>query len=61
MACIRSLRRRAVNMPAQSAQPATNERIVRLLEEVRADLAQSKRREVQIVRTLERLLKHKET
>jgi hypothetical protein len=50
-----------VNVPAKSAQPATNERIVRLLEEVRADLADSKRREEQIVRSLERLLKRKAT
>jgi hypothetical protein len=46
-------------MASQSAQPATNERIVRLLEEVRAQLAESKKREEQIARDLGRLLKAK--
>jgi hypothetical protein len=46
-------------MLAMSAQPATNERIVRMLEEVRSELADSKRREEKIVRSLERLLKRK--
>jgi hypothetical protein len=46
-------------MASQSAQPATNERIVRLLEEVRAQLAESKKREEQIARDLGRLLKGK--
>ena len=32
-------------MAGQSAQPATNERIMRLLEEVRSQLAESKERE----------------
>jgi hypothetical protein len=46
-------------MAGQSAQPATNERIVRLLEEVRAQLAESKKREERIARDLGRLLKDK--
>ena len=46
-------------MASQSAQPATNERIVRLSEEVRAQLAESKKREEQIARDLGRLLKGK--
>jgi hypothetical protein len=44
---------------SQTAQPATNERIVRLLEEVKAQLADSKKREQQIARDLTRLLKRK--
>lgn len=48
-------------MAAKSALPATNERIVRLLEEVRSDVAESKRREEQIVRSLERLLERTAT
>jgi len=46
-------------MTSQSAPPATNERIVRLLEEVKAQLADSKQREEQIARDLARLLKPK--
>jgi hypothetical protein len=46
-------------MASQTAQPATNERIVRLLEEVKAQLADSKQREQQIARDLERLLDRK--
>ena len=46
-------------MASQSVQPATNERIVRLLEEVRAQLAESKKREEQIARDIARLLKGK--
>jgi hypothetical protein len=46
-------------MASQSAQPATNERIMRLLEEVRAQLAESKKREEQIARDLTRLLNRK--
>jgi hypothetical protein len=38
---------------------ATNERIVQLLEDVRAELAESKRREERIARTLEQLLKQR--
>jgi hypothetical protein len=37
----------------------TNEHIVRLLEAVRADLAQSTKRQEEIARNLERLLKQK--
>ena len=46
-------------MAGQSTQPATNERIVRLLEEVKAELADSKKREQQIARDLTRLLGRK--
>jgi hypothetical protein len=48
-----------VKVPAKGAQPATNERIVRLLEELRSDLADSKRREERIMRSLDQLLKQK--
>jgi hypothetical protein len=43
-------------MASQSAPPATNERIVRLLEEVKTQLADSKKREQQIAKDLTRLL-----
>jgi hypothetical protein len=43
-------------MAGQKAQPATNERILRLLEEVTAKLAESEKREQQIARDLARLL-----
>jgi hypothetical protein len=43
----------------RSAQPATNERIVRLLEEVKAQLADSKKRQERIAQELARLLKRK--
>jgi hypothetical protein len=46
-------------MASQGAQPATNERILRLLEEVRAELAESKRRDERIARDLARLLQRK--
>jgi hypothetical protein len=46
-------------MASRSPQPATNELIVRLLEEVRAQLADSKRRDEQMARDLARLLKRK--
>jgi hypothetical protein len=46
-------------MASQGAQAATNERIVRLLEEVKAELAESKKREQQISRDLTRLLGRK--
>jgi hypothetical protein len=46
-------------MASQSAQAATNERIVRLLEEVKAQLADSKKREQKIARDLTRLLGRK--
>ncbi len=46
-------------MASQRAYPATNERIVQLLEEVKAQLAESKKREQQIARDLERLLSRK--
>jgi hypothetical protein len=43
-------------MSAQRAETPTNERIVRLLEEVRADLKRAEKRDERIVRDLERLL-----
>jgi hypothetical protein len=43
-------------MAGQKAQPATNERILRLLEEVKAELAESRKREQQIARDLARLV-----
>lgn len=43
----------------QSAHVATNERIVRLLEEVKAQLADSEKRDEQVARDLTRLLKSK--
>lgn len=46
-------------MASQSAQPATNERIVRLLEEVKAQLAESIKQQKQIARDLGRLLSRK--
>jgi hypothetical protein len=46
-------------MASQSKQPATNDRIVRLLEEVKAQLADSSKRQEQIARDLGRLLKQK--
>jgi hypothetical protein len=45
-------------MASQGAQ-ATNERIVRLLQEVKAELADAKKREQQIARDLARLLDRK--
>jgi hypothetical protein len=41
---------------AGKTAPATNERIVRLLEEVKAQLADAERREQQIARDVARLL-----
>lgn len=46
-------------MASQSKQPETNERIVRLLEEVKTQLADSSKRQEQIARDLSRLLKQK--
>jgi hypothetical protein len=46
-------------MATRGSEPATNERIVRLLEDVRAQLADSKKREERIARDLARLLKRK--
>jgi hypothetical protein len=43
-------------MASQDAHAATNERIVRLLEELKAELADSKKREQQLARDLSRLL-----
>jgi hypothetical protein len=39
-------------MPAEAKQPPTNERIMRLVEEIKAELAHSARREEQIARQL---------
>jgi hypothetical protein len=44
-------------MASQSKQPSTNERIVELLEEVKAQLANSSKRQEQIARDLSRLLR----
>jgi hypothetical protein len=46
-------------MAGQGTEPPTNERILRLLEEVKAELADSKRREQQIARDLARLVARK--
>jgi hypothetical protein len=46
-------------MAQTGAQAATNDRIVRLLEEVKAQLADSKKREQQIARDLARLIDRK--
>ena len=46
-------------MATRSAKPATNERIVRLLEEVQAQLADSKKRDERTARDLARLLSRK--
>ena len=46
-------------MATRSAKPATNERIVQLLEEVQAQLVDSKKREEKIARDLARLLTRK--
>jgi hypothetical protein len=46
-------------MGTQTAQPATNERIVRLLQEVKAELAEAKRRDEKLARDLTRLLERK--
>jgi hypothetical protein len=43
---------------AQSKEPATNERIVRLLEEIKEQLADASKRQEQIAHDLTRLLKH---
>lgn len=43
-------------MASQSKQSATNERIVRLLEELKAQLAESSQRQEQIARDLARVL-----
>jgi hypothetical protein len=43
-------------MASQGTQAATNERLVQLVQEVKAELAESKKREQQIVRDLKRLL-----
>lgn len=46
-------------MASQSKQPATNERIVRLLEDIKAQLADASKRQEQIAGTLTRLLNSK--
>jgi hypothetical protein len=52
----RDPKRREVMMASQGTQPATNERILQLVQQVQADLADSKKRELQIARDLKRLL-----
>jgi hypothetical protein len=47
------------DMAGKSGTDATNERIVRLLEEVKSELADSKKREQQIARDLSRLISRK--
>jgi hypothetical protein len=44
---------------SKAAQAPTNERIVRMLEELRTELAESSKREQQIARDLARLLERK--
>jgi hypothetical protein len=46
-------------MASQSKHSATNERIVRLLEEVKAQLADAGKRQEQLARDLSRLLAQK--
>ena len=46
-------------MASQNKQPATNERIVRLLEDVKAQLADVNMQQQQIARDLTRLLHQK--
>jgi hypothetical protein len=46
-------------MASQTKQPATNERIVRLLEEVKAQLADVSKQQQQVARDLTRLLHQK--
>jgi hypothetical protein len=43
---------------AQSKEPATNERILRLLEEIKEQLADVSKRQEQMAHDLTRLLKH---
>jgi hypothetical protein len=43
---------------AHSKEPATNERIVRLLEEIKEQLADVSKRQEQMAHDLARLLKH---
>jgi hypothetical protein len=51
--------RKEVTMASQSKEPATNERIVRLLEEVKAQLADSREQQRQIARDVTHLLERK--
>jgi hypothetical protein len=46
-------------MPTHAEHPPTNERIMRLLEEVKAELARSGKRQEQIARDLARLLERR--
>jgi hypothetical protein len=46
-------------MAGQSAPPATNERIVRLLEELKEQLAAAEQRQERIARDLTRLLERR--
>jgi hypothetical protein len=51
--------RKEVTMAGQSTEPATNERIVRLLEEVKAQLADSREQQERIARNVTELLERK--
>jgi hypothetical protein len=46
-----------VNAVAERGNAPTNEHLVRLLEAVRAELAESKKRQEELARNVERLLK----
>jgi hypothetical protein len=48
--------RKEVTMASQRTEPATNERIVRLLEEVKTQLADSREQQKRIARDVTRLL-----
>jgi hypothetical protein len=50
---------KGVTMTSQGAQAPTNERILRLVQEIQAELADSKKREQQIAGDLKRLLDRK--
>jgi hypothetical protein len=50
---------KGVTMTGQGAQVPTNERILRLVQEIQAELADSKKREQQIARDLKQLLDRK--
>lgn len=51
--------RKEVMMASQSREPATNERIVRLLEDVKAQLADSREQQERIARNVTQLLERK--
>jgi hypothetical protein len=51
--------RKEVTMASQSNEPATNERLVRLLEDVKAQLADSREQQERIARDVTLLLERK--